>query len=345
MPAAALSAVCVGETMAVLTPPPGVGLRAASGLLLGIGGAESNVAMGLAAMGLESHWIGRLGNDGFGARILEELRAHSVGTSGVEVDRLRPTGLYVKVPALVYAAGPDGGDAASVLYYRQGSAASAMGPETLDNPEVAALLRGASLIHLSGITAALSDGCAELTRRILSAPREGRVVSFDINWRPALWRDRDPSVLAALANAADVVLVGRDEAELAFGTGDEAELRTLLPDPAVLVVKDADVRATAWLRDGSVIRVPALAVEVLEPVGAGDAFAAGYLSGLIFGLDQRACLRRGHISAAATLTVHGDRGPLPPAAALAALLACGDEDWATIRMAAGALTAGGTVRL
>jgi 2-dehydro-3-deoxygluconokinase len=100
------------------------------------------------------------------------------------------------------------------------------------------------------------------------------------------------------------------------------------------VIKNAQVRAVALRRDGSRVKVPALAVEVLEPVGAGDAFTAGYLSGTLFGLDQRACLRRGHISAACTLIVLGDRGDLPGDGMLDALLRCEDAEWTSTRVSA-----------
>jgi 2-dehydro-3-deoxygluconokinase len=326
-----LSAVCIGETMAMLTPDQPVPLHQATSLHLGVGGAESNVAMGLAAMGLESHWVGRVGRDGFGTRILDELRSHGVGVSGVEVDPELPTGLYVKIPA--QETDPDGGS--SVLYYRQGSAASAMGPATLANTAVAGLLEHAALVHLSGITAALSAGCRELTEAVLAVPRQGRLISFDVNWRAALWAGQDRSVLRRLANLADVVLVGKDEAEHAFGTTDEAELRGLLPDPSVLVVKNEATSAIALLRDGGREEVSALSVDVVEPVGAGDSFAAGYLSGMLFGLDQKASLRRGHVAAACTLTVHGDRGPLPDAGELAAILDSTDAQWAAIHVSGG----------
>jgi 2-dehydro-3-deoxygluconokinase len=275
--------------------------------------------------------VGRVGRDGFGTRILNELSGHGVGVTGVEVDAALPTGLYVKVPA--QESDPDGGS--SVLYYRQGSAASAMGPATLANPAVAGLLEHAALIHLSGITAALSPECLQLLETVLTGPRNGRTVSFDVNWRAALWANRDRSVLQRLANLADVVLVGKDEAEHAFGTTDEAELRRLLPDPAVLVIKNEAISAIALNRDGSREEVPALSVEVVEPVGAGDSFAAGYLSGMLFGLGQKASLRRGHVAAACTLTVHGDRGPLPEAAQLSAILDSTDDAWAGIHVADG----------
>lgn len=326
-----LSAVCVGETMAMLTPVHAMPLHQATELHCGIGGAESNVAIGLAAMGLDSHWVGRVGRDGFGTRILNELSGHGVGVTGVEVDSTLPTGLYVKVPAQESDA--DGGS--SVLYYRQESAASAMGPATLANPAVAGLLENAALIHLSGITAALSPECLHLLETVLTGPRKGHTISFDVNWRAALWAGRDHSVLQRLANLADIVLVGKDEAEHALGTTDEAELRRLLPDPAVLVIKNEAISAIALARDGSREEVAALSVDVIEPVGAGDSFAAGYLSGMIFGLGQKASLRRGHVAAACTLTVHGDRGPLPEAVRLTDILESTDADWAAIHVADG----------
>lgn len=315
--------------MAMLTPTHQVPLAEATELFYGVGGAESNVAMGLAAMGVAAHWVGRVGHDGFGTRILNDLKAHGVGVSGVELDNELPTGLYVKVPAT------SSSEESSVLYYRQGSAASAMGPALLVNPAVSALLDDAGLIHLSGITAALSPECRDLLQSMLSAPRNGRLVSFDVNWREALWAKSDKSVLRTLANQSDIVLVGADEALPAFGTNDEAELRALLPDPTVIVLKNADISAIALIRDGGRVEVSSLNVEVLEPVGAGDAFAAGYLSGMLFGLDQRSSLRRGHVSAACTLTVPGDRGPLPDAGTLALILACSEADWAVTHMAPG----------
>lgn len=325
------TAVCIGETMAMLTPVNGVPLHRAEELHCSIGGAESNVAMGLAAMGLNAHWVGRVGRDGFGSRIIDDLRGHGVGVTGVEVDPALPTGLYIKVPA--QESDHDAGS--SVLYYRQGSAASAMGPGTLAAPAVAELIGKAGLIHLTGITAALSEDCRALLEILLKAPRSGRLITFDVNWRHALWEGQDPSILQLLANLADIVLVGKDEAGHAFGTTDEAELRALMPDPAVVVIKNEAISAIALHRDGTRDEVPALSVDVVEPVGAGDSFAAGYLSGVLFGLDQKASLRRGHVAAACTLTVHGDRGPLPETAELTGILACSDEQWAGIRVSTG----------
>lgn len=187
----------------------------------------------------------------------------------MRIDSSRPTGLYVK------EASPHG---SPVRYYRRGSAASGMGLEMIDRLGLGEV----KLVHLSGITAALSDSCLAMMRELLRRPRHGFRISFDLNWRPALWSDRDPRVLRELADMADVVLAGSDEAELVWGTGDPSRLRKLLPGPASLVVKQGAEGATL-LEGGSSYFEPALKVAVVEPVGAGDAFAAGFLAATLQG--------------------------------------------------------------
>ncbi len=323
-------AVCLGESMALLVPDQTGPLEDADSFRHCVGGAEANVAHGLAALGVPTAWLGALGADGFGRRILRQLEAAGVDTCAVVIDPHRPTGLYVK------EIGPTG---SRLHYYRRGSAASALGPELLDNPEVQRLLHHAELIHLSGITAALSDSTLALLRRLLAEPYPGRMVSFDLNWRPALWRDRDPAVLRGLLDAADLVFCGADEATALLGTGDPARLRALLPGPGTLVVKDGAHVATAVERDGTTTTEPALRVEVVEPVGAGDAFAAGYLAGTLRGLGLRQRLRLAHLTAATTLVVDGDQSTPPPAERVETLLACSPEEWAaTVVTAQGAMT-------
>ncbi|WP_243725699.1 sugar kinase [Actinomadura rubrisoli] len=308
----------MGETMAVLLPDQTGPLEDVSSFHHSSGGAEANVARGMVALGIPTAWVGRVGDDGFGRRAVRDLSASGVDTRGVSVDPVRPTGLYVK------EVGPRG----SVLhYYRDGSAGSALGPELLDDPVAGPLLARAQLVHLSGITAALSDGALELVRALLRRPRGERLVTFDLNWRPALWRRRDPSVLRPLLDAADIVMLGTDEAAEVLGTGDPARLRALLPGPATIVVKDDAHQATA-LTGGTAATEPALNVEVVEPVGAGDAFAAGYLTGTLRGYVPRRCLRLGHLAAAATLVVPGDHGPPPPPALVDDLLGASPRAWA-----------------
>ncbi|WP_230423252.1 sugar kinase [Streptomyces radicis] len=293
-----IDAVCLGETMVQLTPVPGGRLDGGSPLDMRPGGAESNVAMGLARLGHRASWCGRVGTDPLGELLLSELTGAGVDTSLVARDPERPTGVYFKDPA------PGG---SSVYYYRAGSAASGMDTDTGD----AALAAGPRLIHLSGITPALSDSCRALVEGLLGErPPGGPLVSFDVNHRPTLWRRDAAPELLRLARAADVVFVGLDEAQQLWGVADAAGVRELIGAPACLVVKDGATEAVCFDGD-AVVAEPTPPVEVVEPVGAGDAFASGWLSGLLRGLDHGARLRLGHLIAGTALRSTGDHGPLP----------------------------------
>ena len=162
-------------------------------------------------------------------------------------------------------------------------------------------------------------------------PLAGSLVSFDVNHRSRLWpAEQAAPVLRDLANRCDLVFVGQDEAETLWGTTDPLAVRRLLPDPETLVVKDGAVGATAMCRDAEPVFVPAPRVAVVEPVGAGDAFAAGYLAGLLRDLDPVRRLRLGHLVAAQALTSSGDNAPVPPWAWFERLLAAPDEAWSPL---------------
>jgi 2-dehydro-3-deoxygluconokinase len=321
-------AVCIGESMAVLVPATAVPLADVTTFHRTIGGAESNVARGLVALGVPAAWVSRVGDDGFGQHLLRSAAADGVDTRAVTVDPARPTGLYIKETV---------GGRTTPHYYRTGSAASALGPDLLADPVAGPLLANAALIHLTGITAALSASCLELLYALTRRRRPGQLVSFDLNWRPALWRDHSANVLRGLLrdllNAADIAMLGADEAAEVLGTSDPAGLRALLPGPDTLVVKDDARQAVALDRAGATTQ-PALTVDVVEPMGAGDAFAAGYLTGVLRGYDQCRRLRLGHLLAASTLIVGGDHGAPPPESVLDKLLACSPEEWAATRVGA-----------
>jgi 2-dehydro-3-deoxygluconokinase len=204
-----------------------------------------------------------------------------------------------------------------------------MDPAFLDRPAVRDRLVGAELVHTTGITAAISTTAAGMLDR-LAGFRDalGFTLSVDLNWRPALWRDTDTAPLWRLLRAADVVLIGADEAMLFAGTNDPLELRELLGPRSTLVVKSDAHAALALEPDGRRTEVPALAVDVMEPVGAGDAFAAGYLAGTLHALPMEQRLRLGHLSAAAVLAVPEDHAAPPEAAVREALLSCSQDDWA-----------------
>jgi 2-dehydro-3-deoxygluconokinase len=196
-----------------------------------------------------------------------------------------------------------------VHYYRTGSAASTM------DPSIWSTCPPARLVHLSGITPALSATCAALVADGLARrPIAGATMSFDVNYRPALWTPTDAGpVLAGLANQADIVFVGLDEAQALWGVDTAADVRAVLDRPAQLIVKDGPVGATLFSADGTAFE-PATPIEIVEPVGAGDAFAAGYLYGLLTDHTPTARLRLGHLLAVTALRTTADVGtPLTPA--------------------------------
>lgn len=312
------AAICIGEAMIMLAGETGMPLEDVETFRRSVGGAECNVSGGLAALNIPTAWISRLGDDGFGRHVLRDLQSRGVEVGGVEIDPDRPTAMYVKESL---------GGRSRMHYYRTGSAASAMTPSFLDRPAVRDRLARAKLVHTTGITAAISDTAA-LMLDGLAEQQHGFTFSVDLNWRPALWRDKDPAPLWRLLRAADVVLIGADEALVFAGTKDPAELRELLGPRSTLVLKDDAHTALVLEPDGRRTEVPALTVEVVEPVGAGDAFAAGFLAGTLQGLPMEQRLRLGHLGAAAVLAVPEDHAaPLEPALRQA-LLTCSDEEWA-----------------
>ncbi|MFF2088030.1 sugar kinase [Nocardia sp. NPDC058176] len=326
-------AVTVGEGLAVLVARPGP-LEQSAQFERGAGGAEANVAMVLTQLGVSAAWLSRVGEDGFGRYLVAELAAHGVDVGAVTVDPARPTGVYVKERGSGSGAPHDlPAHSSRMLYYRAGSAASALSPADLARDAAADLLDRADLVHFTGITPALSASANELTRTLLALPRRDRLVSFDLNYRPALWGSRLDAAadeLAAHVRGADVALLGADEAEELFGTGDPAALRALFPEPAQLIVKNDKHTVTGF--DGrTAIEVPALTLDLTERIGAGDAFAGGYLSALLHGTDPRTRLCYGHLCAAAALTATGDAAKLPPVQDIQRLAALPARVWAGLR--------------
>jgi 2-dehydro-3-deoxygluconokinase len=275
--------ITLGETMALITPAHAEPLRAAREVRLLVGGAESNVAMHAAQLGIATAWVSAVGDDALGARVRDEVASRDVDTRWVTVDPDAPTGVYFKDPGH------------GVLYYRRGSAAARMSPTSVaDVP-----LEDAEVVHVSGITPALSVACAALIDAVVDRVAAGPgILAFDVNHRAALWAPgAAASALLPLARRADLVFVGLDEAECLWHTATADDVRALLPEPTTLVVKDGDVGATEYRRAAGADHrtfVPAIPTDVVEAVGAGDAFAAGYLAALLQGAEATARLQGGH---------------------------------------------------
>jgi 2-dehydro-3-deoxygluconokinase len=307
--------VCVGEALMQLTAPPGERLATAATASLHTAGAEMNVAVAVSRLGHRSAFVSRLGADPFGARIITTLRQAGVDVSYVHVDPDRPTGVYFK---------DYDGERTDVYYYRSGSAAASMSAKDLgpwaDRP---------IWYHVTGVLAALGPHCVSMLEELfVRVTAAGGHVSFDVNYRPGLWSPKDASApLKRLAERASIVFVGRDEARALWGVDGVTDLRELLAPSPRLVVKDGSVAASS-LGPREMVCVPALDVRVVEPVGAGDAFAAGYLTATLRAMGERTALRWGHVLASRALTTVADQVMPPPADVLYEAAELSEEQWA-----------------
>ncbi len=287
--------VTAGETMALLDPVEDGELELDDLLRLRIAGAESNFAVALARLGVSVTWISRLGRDRLGALVRGALEGEEIDLRYVAEDPEAPTGLFYKWRS---------GGRSSVAYYRRGSAASRLSPA--DVPDSA--LAGAELVHLTGITMALGEGPRELVVEVARRARAaGAIVTFDPNYRPALWTSpgEAAAAMAPVLEHVDWCLCGATEAELLHGSSG---LRT--------VVRHADRTVI-----GGLTVTPARAEEVVDELGAGDAFAAGFAYGLLHGWDAEACVRAAHVIAGWALRGTGDWETLPRLADVRHLLA------------------------
>lgn len=307
-----------GETMALLTPLQVGLLRHADSLDVGIAGAESNVAIGLARLGVSVRWIGRVGDDEFGQLITMTLRGQGVDVHAV-VDGEAPTALMLKEQRMSRAT--------RVVYYRAGSAGSRLSPADVDPDSIAA----ARILHVSGITAALSENArAAVLEAVRQARAAGVTVSFDVNHRSALWDAADAApVYGQLVASSDVVFATEAEAALVLGVAptlgglELAEALAAL-GPRTVIVKRGSLGAVAVV-DGTAYEVPPVPVVAIDPVGAGDAFAAGYLAGLCADEDVEARLSLAAHTGAFAVTVRGDWEGAPTRDELALLDPQADE--------------------
>ncbi|MFV2177926.1 sugar kinase [Actinomadura sp. LOL_016] len=280
-----------GETMMALRATGPV--RLGSGFTTSIAGAESNVAIGLARLGHAAAWAGRVGTDEPGHLVTRTLRAEGVDVSGVRRDGSAPTGVIMFEQRLP--------DLTRVQYLRDGSAGSRLCPD-----DFAALDVAPRIVHVTGITPALGRSCRDAVTALCDLARaRGALVSLDVNHRERLWtREAAAAALAPLAARADRVIASPDELPLV----GEPE-RLLANGTREVVVKDGG-EARSITAEG-VRTVPAHRVRPVDSVGAGDAFVAGYLSGLLDGLDAEARLVRAHTVGAFAVQSRGDWEGLP----------------------------------
>ncbi|EGL81485.1 PfkB domain protein [Caldalkalibacillus thermarum TA2.A1] len=298
----ALDVVTFGETMVLFGSDRPVPLEYTYQFYKQIGGAESNVAIGLARLGHQVGWFSKLGKDPFGRFIEKFIRGEGVDTSRCIYTDQAPTAVFFKEklnPKNI-----------NVYYYRKGSAASLLRADDLDE----AYITSAKMLHLSGITPALSSSAKETVYRAIEmAKAKGVKVVFDPNIRLKLWSlEESKPVLLDLIRQADIVLPGVEEGQLITGEEDPEKIVDALRahGQQIFVVK-MGARGAYYDNGQEKGYVPVFKAEVVDPVGAGDGFAAGVISGLLRGWTMQEAVRLGNAVGAMVVGVSGDVEGLP----------------------------------
>lgn len=260
--------VAFGESMVLFQPLGDAPFGHSPLFTHSVAGAESNLCIALSRLGTQSRWISRLGADPFGDLIENTLRGEGVAVRAAR-DPNAPTAVFFR---------EFGRGEPRAHYYRAGSAFSHLRLEDYDP----IWLEGARHLHVGGIAPALGAGPLEAQRQLMvEARKRGMTISFDPNLRRKLWSEtRAREVLLELLALCDVFLPGLEEAEFLFGTTTTEELFEAVSGRGVrlLVLKRGSSGAFACTQ-GLILEVPTFAVKrVIDPIGAGDAFAAGFLS-------------------------------------------------------------------
>ena len=303
--------ITLGETMVLLHPLDPGPLRSSRRLGVSVAGADSNFAIAMTRLDWPAIWLSAVSRDQLGDLVVETIGAAGVDVSGVRRDPDHPTGVLVKLR--------DNGET-HVVYYRRGSAASHFDPQWLEP----ALFETAALLHVNGVTCALSPSCAaSVDRAVALANQHGVRVSLDLNLRLQLWDvDRARTALMPLLPQVEIVL-GTEEELLALSGRpqlDEALATIAARGPAVVVAKRGPHGAVALAAGKRRDHPGFVPPTVVDEVGAGDGFAAGFVSAYLRGAPLDEALRDGNLVGAAAVTVADDVSGYPTQAQLEAWL-------------------------
>lgn len=295
--------ITLGEALVVFSPEDPGPLRFVHNFTKSIGGAEANVAIALSRLGHQTGWISRLGNDEFGRYIRYALQGEGIDLSQVTIDDGLPTGILFK--ELYHNPNPN------VYYYRKGAAITSMGQEYINENYI----KQAKYLHLTGILPALSPSAKESAfTAIRLAKNNGVKISFDPNLRLKLWLPEEArETLLEMTKSADIIFPGLDEAEFLLGCTDTDAIIGSFHDMGCKMVVLKLGKDGCLISDGAQkIAVPGFHVHrLVDTVGAGDGFAAGFISGLLRGKTVFECGEMANgVGAMATL-VRGDTEGYP----------------------------------
>jgi 2-dehydro-3-deoxygluconokinase len=307
--------VTFGETMVRLTPPNFQRLEQAHSFDVGASGAELNTATGLARLGMRTAWVSRLPDTPMGRMIANRGREQNVDTSHIVWAKEGRVGLYY------YEMGAST-RASQVIYDRANSAISQLQPGEID---WAPILKGVRAFHISGITPALSASCAEASREAITAAKSaGCVVSLDINYRARLWtKEAARACITSLLKDVTILFTTLDEASAVLGLEGSAEevareiaARWQVPVVALTLREAPSVLRNIWsslaLAEGKVYTGRTIPLELIDRMGSGDSYDAGFIYGYLTG-DLQKAVAYGDALAAIKHSVPGDYTWVTPA--------------------------------
>jgi 2-dehydro-3-deoxygluconokinase len=301
--------VTFGEAMLRLSPPHFSRLEQTHSLDVEIGGSELNVAVGLCRLGMPAAWISKLPDNALGRMVRNRARELGVDVSQVLFSNKGRQGLYF----VEYGAAPR---ASSVLYDRGNSAISLIQPGEVDWKKI---LSRCKLFHVSGITPALSPSAAETTAVAMKAAKEaGCLVSYDLNYRKKLWSPADAKKCQEpLMKLVDIITTTEEDTGIVFGIREEnyqkvaeALARTFgFKAVAITLREDLSVWKNNWTAiayaDGKIYSDRTYPVEIVDRVGAGDSFTAGFIYGYLKGGAEQG-VKYGNALSALKHTIPGD---------------------------------------
>ncbi len=278
--------VTFGETMIRLSPPNFQRLEQTNSLDVNVGGAELNVAVAAQRLGLRCAYVTRLTHNPLGFMIANKAREHGVDTAHIVWTKEDRVGLYF----VEFGASPR---ASSVLYDRKDSAIAKIRPGEVNWDKI---FQGTKAFHTTGITPALSPSAAEATKEAVRKAKENHVrVSIDLNYRARLWSPEEAQrVMTELVAQADVLITTEEDAERVFGVKEDSfekvaerlnQMFKNLQVVAITIRETPSVWRNTWTAlaysSGQILRAPVFDLEIVDRVGAGDAFAGGFLFGYL----------------------------------------------------------------
>lgn len=298
-----LDVITIGDGMIAMDPCSKGPLRFSNTFERKIGGAELNFAIGCSRLGLKAGWISRLGQDEFGRHILFSARGEGVDTAEVKLVEGYPTSVYFR-EVLADGSGRS-------FYYRDNSPTSTMTKEDLKEE----YFHNAKLLHLSGVFPSINNNNRELVRHAVKlAKKNGLVVSFDPNIRLKMWtKDEAKAFITELLPDVDILLTGEEESEIILGQDKLDNYISKFHEYGIsnVVIKRGDRGSIGSDGNKTYVSQPIKPRAVVDTVGAGDGFDAGFISSILKGSSFEKALHFANVVGSLVVSVSGDNEGLP----------------------------------